>query len=56
MSGDGQARYWDPVDLALVRSIKCQAGKLHSVAISPVGNLAAAGGDKGQVVLWDVEV
>ncbi|MCI0742789.1 MAG: WD40 repeat domain-containing protein [Gemmataceae bacterium] len=56
VSSDGQARYWDPPSLSLIRAIKCAAGKLHSLALDRDGTMAAAGGDKGQVVLWDVEV
>jgi WD40 repeat protein len=56
VSGDGQARYWDPVDLSPIRVVKCGAGKLHSVAVSRDGTLAVAGGDRGQVALWDIEV
>jgi WD40 repeat protein len=55
-SGDGKARYWDPVDLAPMRALKLGVGRLHSVAISPDGALAAAGGDKGQVVIWNLDV
>jgi WD40 repeat protein len=54
-SGDGQARFWDPDTLQPVEAFKWGIGKLHSVAFSPDGMLAAAGGDKGQVVVWDVE-
>jgi WD40 repeat protein len=56
VSGDGHARYWDPVDLSPIRAVKWGVGKLHSVAVSRDGTLAAAGGDKGQIVLWDVDV
>jgi hypothetical protein len=55
VSGDGLARYWNPADLSLVRVLQWGVGKLHSVAVSPDGTLAAAGGDEGQVVVWDVE-
>jgi WD40 repeat protein len=55
-SGDGLARYWDPADLSLIRALKLGAGKLHSVAASPNGTLATAGGDKGLLVVWEVEI
>ena len=52
---DGLARLWDLATLKVRDSMNWKIGKLHSVAISPDGKLAAAGGDKGQVVLWDVD-
>jgi len=55
-SGDGQARFWDADTLSPAGALKWQVGKLHAVAFSPDGMLAAAGGDKGQVVVWDVDV
>ena len=54
-SGDGVARYFDPDDLTERQALQWGLDKLHSVAISPGGNLAAAGGDKGKVVVWDLE-
>lgn len=55
VAGDGRARYWNSADLSPLRALRWEAGKLHTVAFSPDGALAAAGGDKGQVVIWDVE-
>jgi WD40 repeat protein len=56
VSGDGLARYWEPVDLSPIQALKWKVGKLHSLAVSHDGMLAAAGGEKGQVVVWDVDV
>ena len=44
-----------PETLRELKSFKWGIGKLHSVAFSPDGTLGAAGGDKGQVALWDVD-
>jgi len=56
-SGDTTVRLHDrDANWAVVRTFDWKVGGLKSVAFSPDGSLAAAGGAKGQVVLWDVDV
>jgi hypothetical protein len=54
-AGDGHVRLWDAQTLKQMRALHWKIGKLYSVAFSRDGMLAAAGGDKGQVVVWDVD-
>ncbi len=53
---DGEARYLDPQTGAARESFRWSKTPLHSVCFSPDGLTCAAGGAKGRVVLWDVDV
>lgn len=54
--GDGVVRLWDAQTLRPGEAYKWGIGKLHSVAFNEDGTLGAAGGAKGKVVVWDVDV
>jgi WD40 repeat protein len=56
VGGDGRVRMWGVPDLAPLTTYHWDIGKLHSITFNRVGTLAAAGGDKGKVVVWDVDV
>jgi|GEM_PF-2564963 len=54
---DGEARYLDPLTGKVQQSFKWakKPKPLYSVAFSPDGLTCAAGGENGQVILWDVD-
>jgi WD40 repeat protein len=51
---DGTVRRHDPTSGAMTRSEAWRLEKVRSMAIAPDGKTAAAGGNRGQVALWDV--
>jgi WD40 repeat protein len=55
-SNDGTVHVFDTTTWERVRRFKWGLGRLRSVAVSPDGTLAAAGGDRGEVAFWDVDL
>lgn len=47
---------WSLVDGQLVQALDWNIGIVHSVGFSADGNTVVAGGDKGRVVHWDLDV
>ncbi len=54
-SNDEAVHVFDTTHWERVRRFSWGMGRLKSVAISPDGTLAGAGGDRGDVVIWDVD-
>jgi WD40 repeat protein len=55
-SYDGTVGIWDADNWTWVRHFAWDIGRLLTVAVSPDGLLAAAGSDRGRVVVWDVDL
>jgi WD40 repeat protein len=56
ISNDATVKFYDTVTWTLTRAFDWDIGRLRSIAFSPDGMLAAAGGDKGKIVVWDVDL
>jgi WD40 repeat protein len=54
-SNDTTAHVFETAAWQRVARFTWDVGRLRSVAVSPDGALAAAGGDQGEVVIWDVD-
>jgi WD40 repeat protein len=54
-SNDGTVRLWDPVNVRCLGCYDWQIGKGYAVAIAPDGMTAACAGEKGGIVLWDLD-
>lgn len=54
-SNDQSIKFFETDSWTLLGTFTWNSGKMRSVAFSPDGTVAAAGGSAGQVVLWDVD-
>jgi WD40 repeat protein len=54
-SNDETVKLYDAHTWEVARAFTWKAGRMRSVCFSPDGALAAAGTDKGQVIVWDVD-
>ena len=55
-SNDETVKLYDTATWEVARTFIWNIGRMRSVAFSPDGALAAAGSDKGKVVVWDVDL
>jgi WD40 repeat protein len=55
-SNDQAVKLYDTTTWAVAEAYTWGVGRLRSVAFSPDGMRAAAGGDAGKVVVWDVDL
>jgi WD40 repeat protein len=55
-NNDATARLIDTETWQIAKQFTWDIGRLTAVAISPDGMLAAAGGNQGRVVVWDLDV
>jgi WD40 repeat protein len=55
-SNDETVRLFDTATWKVARTLTWDIGKMRSIAFSPDGALAAAGSDKGKVIVWDVDL
>lgn len=55
-SNDATVKLYDTTTWDVARAFTWEIGKMRSVCFSPDGTLAAAGSDRGQAVVWDVDL
>lgn len=55
-SNDATVKLYDTATWQVARTFTWDIGKMRSICFSPDGTLAAAGGDSGRIVVWDVDL
>jgi WD40 repeat protein len=55
-SNDETVKLYETTTWEVARTFTWDIGRMRSIAFSPDGTLAAAGSDKGKVVVWDVDL
>jgi WD40 repeat protein len=55
-SNDATVKLYDTTTWEVAHTFTWDIGRMRSIAFSPDGTLAAAGSDKGKVVVWDVDL
>lgn len=55
-NNDETVKLYDTTTWDVVHRFTWDIGRMRSIAFSPDGTLAAAGGDRGKVVVWDVDL
>jgi WD40 repeat protein len=55
-SNDATVKLYDTTRWQMAHAFDWGIGRLRSIAFSPDGSLAAAGGDKGQIIVWDFDL
>jgi WD40 repeat protein len=55
VSNEETVKYWSPATWQETQAYAWKAGKLKCLAFAPDGMRAAAGGDKGKIIVWDIE-
>jgi WD40 repeat protein len=55
-SNDNTVKFYDVATWGRSHAFDWDVGRLRSIAFSADGGLAAAGGDRGQIVVWDVDI
>jgi len=54
-SNDKTVKLYDTATFQLLQTFTWEVGRMRAVCFSPDGTLAAAVGDKGKVVVWQVD-